>query len=46
MLHRMPSIDRIREAIGWEPRVELLETLRQVIAERRAQAATAEPAIA
>jgi UDP-glucose 4-epimerase len=47
MLHRMPSIDRIREAIGWEPRVDLRDTLRQVIAERRGDAATAvEPAIA
>jgi UDP-glucose 4-epimerase len=47
MLHRMPSIDRIRETIGWEPKVELLETLRLIIAERRGRPLRAvEPAIA
>jgi UDP-glucose 4-epimerase len=46
MLHRVPCIDRVREAIGWEPRIRLVETLQGVIAERRAAQRAAQPAVA
>jgi UDP-glucose 4-epimerase len=35
MLHREPSIDKIREAIGWEPTRDMATILSDVIAERR-----------
>lgn len=35
MRHRTPSIDKIRNAIGWEPERDLDETLRDVIASHR-----------
>jgi nucleoside-diphosphate-sugar epimerase len=34
MLHRIPSTDKIRAAIGWEPTRSLDEVLADVIAER------------
>jgi UDP-glucose 4-epimerase len=34
MLHRIPSIDRIRAAIGWRPELGLVRILEDVIAER------------
>lgn len=36
MMRRMPCLDRIHQAIGYEPRTSLDETLRQIIAEKRA----------
>jgi UDP-glucose 4-epimerase len=38
-LHRNPSIDKIREAIGWEPERTLDEILADVIAHARAEGA-------
>jgi UDP-glucose 4-epimerase len=38
-LHRNPSIDKIREAIGWEPERSLDEILADVIAHARAEGA-------
>jgi UDP-glucose 4-epimerase len=38
-LHRIPSIERIREAIGWEPERTLDEILADVIAHARAESA-------
>jgi UDP-glucose 4-epimerase len=35
MMRRVPCLDRIREAIGYEPKTDLNETLRQIIAEKR-----------
>jgi UDP-glucose 4-epimerase len=37
MLHRVPSIEKVQEAIGWQPRRSLDEILRDVVAEQRAQ---------
>jgi UDP-glucose 4-epimerase len=34
MLHRIPSIDRIGEAVGWRPELDLERILADVIAER------------
>jgi nucleoside-diphosphate-sugar epimerase len=34
MLHRIPSIDRIRVATGWQPEIELERILEDVIVER------------
>jgi nucleoside-diphosphate-sugar epimerase len=31
MMRRVPSIDRIRETIGWQPKTDLDETLRIII---------------
>ena len=36
MLHGSPSIDKIAEAIGWEPERSLEDILNDVTAERRA----------
>ena len=36
MLHRQPSIDKIRGAVGWEPTLTLDEILRDVVAQARA----------
>ena len=36
MLHRMPSIEKIKDAIGWEPTRSLDEILADVLAELRA----------
>lgn len=33
MMRRVPSLERIRKAIGWQPKTTLEETLRQVIAD-------------
>ena len=41
MLHRVPAIDKIREAIGWEPSRSLDEILEDVIAHERAAALAA-----
>jgi UDP-glucose 4-epimerase len=35
MMRRVPSTERIRAAIGWEPRIDLDETLRRLVAEQR-----------
>jgi len=35
MMRRVPSTERIRAAIGWEPRIDLEETLRGLVAEQR-----------
>ncbi|MCP4249812.1 MAG: NAD-dependent epimerase/dehydratase family protein [bacterium] len=35
MMRRMPCLDRIREAVGYEPRTGLTEILERVIAEKR-----------
>ena len=35
MFQRMPAIDKIREAVGWSPSVDLEEILREVIADRQ-----------
>jgi UDP-glucose 4-epimerase len=35
MLHREPSIDKIRDAVGWEPERDLAEILADVLEERR-----------
>ena len=35
MLHRMPSIARITEVVGWTPRITLEQTLDRIVAERR-----------
>jgi nucleoside-diphosphate-sugar epimerase len=39
MLHRMPAIEKIRDAIGWEPSRALDDILADVIAHERARAA-------
>ena len=36
MLHRMPAVEKIREAIGWEPSLELDLILADVIKHIRA----------
>jgi UDP-glucose 4-epimerase len=36
MLHRIPAIEKVREAIGWQPEHDLERILADVIAERRA----------
>ena len=36
MLHRVPSIDKVRETIGWVPERSLDEILHDVIADRTA----------
>jgi UDP-glucose 4-epimerase len=41
MLHREPAIDKIREAIGWEPQRDLDTIIADVIADRRAVTAQA-----
>jgi len=49
MLHRIPSIEKIRAAIGWEPELSLDRVLGDVIAHTRAAllpAAEAEAAAA
>jgi nucleoside-diphosphate-sugar epimerase len=43
VLHREPSIDKIREAIGWSPTRTLDEILADVTAEMRSTGALAEP---
>ncbi len=35
MMRRVPCLDRIRETVGFEPKVSLAETLESVIAEKR-----------
>jgi len=35
MLHRQPSIDKVRGAVGWEPTLSLDEILRDVVAQAR-----------
>jgi nucleoside-diphosphate-sugar epimerase len=35
MLHRVPSIEKVRAAIGWEPTQSLDEILRDVVDEQR-----------
>ena len=35
MMRRVPCLDRVKEAVGYEPRTGLDETLEQVIAEKR-----------
>ncbi len=35
MMRRVPSLDRIRKTIGYEPKTELSEILRQIISEKR-----------
>jgi UDP-glucose 4-epimerase len=35
MMRRLPSIMRIKEAIGWEPKTPLTDTLRMIIEEKR-----------
>ena len=37
MLHRIPSIDKIRAAIGWEPTLDLDAILADVIASKRSE---------
>ena len=39
MLHRVPAIEKIRDAIGWEPEHDLDRTLMDVIEHARATAA-------
>jgi UDP-glucose 4-epimerase len=34
MMRRVPSIERIKKAIGWEPKTPLADTLRMIIKER------------
>jgi UDP-glucose 4-epimerase len=41
MKRRVPNIGRIRALLGWEPRITLDQTLREVIAEFRARAEVA-----
>ncbi len=41
MLHRIPSIDRIAETIGWRPELDLERILADVVAERSAAALAA-----
>ncbi|HYQ95441.1 MAG TPA: hypothetical protein VER38_00350, partial [Candidatus Eisenbacteria bacterium] len=38
MRRRVPNIRKIRSLIGWEPRIPLDQTLREVIAEFRSRA--------
>ena len=38
MMRRVPSTDRIRETIGWQPRIDLDETLRTLIKAHRENA--------
>jgi len=35
MMRRVPSTERVRETIGWQPRIDLDETLRGLIADQR-----------
>ena len=35
MMRRVPCLDRIRETVGFEPKVGLTETLESVVAEKR-----------
>ena len=35
MMRRVPSLDRIKETIGWEPKVSLDETLAMIIESMR-----------
>ena len=39
MRRRVPDVTKVRRLIGWEPRVPLEETLRQVIAYEQAKLA-------
>ncbi len=39
MMRRVPSTQRVRDVIGWQPRINLDETLRSVIEEQRSRAA-------
>jgi UDP-glucose 4-epimerase len=39
MVRRVPSVDKIRETVGWVPQLGLLEILRDVIAGQRAELA-------
>ena len=39
MMRRVPSTERVRETIGWQPEITLDETLRSVIDEQRSRAA-------
>jgi UDP-glucose 4-epimerase len=40
MMRRVPSIERIKEAIGWQPKTSLDQTLRIIIDHYRGQAST------
>jgi len=33
MMRRVPCTERIRETIGWQPKIDLNETLRMIIEE-------------
>jgi UDP-glucose 4-epimerase len=46
MLHRIPSIDKIRAAIGWEPAFDLERILADVIRHTRAATSAADEAVA
>jgi UDP-glucose 4-epimerase len=35
MMRRVPSTDRIHRTVGWQPKTDLEQTLRFIIAERR-----------
>jgi UDP-glucose 4-epimerase len=37
MMRRIPCLDRVKEAVGYEPQTSLAQTLEQVIAEKREQ---------
>jgi len=38
MMRRVPSTERIRKTIGWQPRIDLDETLRMIVQEHREKA--------
>ena len=37
MMRRVPCLDRIREAVGYQPKTNLTQILESVIAEQRAK---------
>jgi UDP-glucose 4-epimerase len=41
MIHRIPAIEKVREAVGWEPQRTLDDILADVIAHLRAEPVTA-----
>jgi nucleoside-diphosphate-sugar epimerase len=43
MLHRRPSIEKIRSAVGWEPTRTLDEILRDVVSTARSAPVLPEP---
>jgi nucleoside-diphosphate-sugar epimerase len=45
MLHRVPAIEKIKGAIGWEPKRSLDEILNDVVDHVRSTPVTTEPLI-